>query len=139
MKLLICFFLTSLVLNFGNHSMASPAGNIHFPLDEHKTLAIGATAPDFSLKGVDDKIYTLASFKTAKILVIIFTCNHCPTAQAYEDRIIKMTQDYASRGVALLAIMPNDPRSVQLAELGYTDMSDSFEEMKLREKKKHFN
>ena len=59
--------------------------------DEHKTLEIGATAPDFNLKGVDGKIYTLASFASAKVLVIIFTCNHCPTAQAYEERIKKLS------------------------------------------------
>ena len=51
---------------------------------EHKTLEIGAAAPDFSLKGADGKVYSLASFAESKILVIIFTCNHCPTAQAYE-------------------------------------------------------
>ena len=59
------------------------------PPREHKTLAIGAAAPDFTLPAVDGKTYTLASFSNSKILVIIFTCNHCPTAQAYEDRIIK--------------------------------------------------
>ena len=62
--------------------------------DEHKTLEIGAPAPDFKLEGVDGKIYTLSSFAKAKVLVIIFTCNHCPTAQAYEDRIIQLTRDF---------------------------------------------
>ena len=106
---------------------------------EHPTLAIGASAPDFKLPAVDGKNYSLASFNDAKILVIIFTCNHCPTAQAYEDRIIQLTKDYANKGVALLAIMPNDPTSIRLDELGYTDMGDSFEEMKMRAKEKHFN
>jgi len=50
--------------------------------DEHPTLSIGAPAPDFSLKGVDGKTYTLSSFRAARVLVIVFTCNHCPTAQA---------------------------------------------------------
>jgi peroxiredoxin len=107
--------------------------------NEHPTLAIGATAPDFQLKGIDDKIYSLSSFKSTKILVIIFTCNHCPTAQAYEDRIIQLTKDYSPKSVAVVAIMPNDPSSVQLSELGYTDMSDSFEEMKKRAATKHYN
>jgi peroxiredoxin len=107
--------------------------------DEHKTLEIGAQAPDFKLEGVDGKFYSLSSFSSAKILVIIFTCNHCPTAQAYEDRIIKLKSDYAPKGVAVVAIMPNDPRSVQLSELGYTDMGDSFEEMKKRAAEKKFN
>ena len=76
------------------------------PADEHPTLAIGAAAPDFSLKGVDGKTYTLSSFKDAGVLVIVFTCNHCPTAQAYEGRIIQLTKDYKARGVAVVAIMP---------------------------------
>jgi peroxiredoxin len=106
--------------------------------EEHKTLEIGAKAPDFKLLGTDGKTYTLGSFKNASLLVIVFTCNHCPTAQAYEDRIIQLAKDYKSKGVSLVAVMPNDPRSIRLDELGYTDMSDSFEEMKLRSKEKKF-
>jgi hypothetical protein len=59
---------------------------------DHPTLAIGASAPDFKLTGTDDKIYTPSSFSKADILVIVFTCNHCPTAQAYEDRLIQLTK-----------------------------------------------
>jgi thiol-disulfide isomerase/thioredoxin len=110
-----------------------------FANDEHKTLPLGAAAPDFKLPGADGKTYSLASFKNANILVIIFTCNHCPTAQAYEDRIIKLTDDYKNKNVSVIAIMPNDPNAIRLDELGYTDMSDSFTEMKLRAKQKHFN
>jgi peroxiredoxin len=126
--LLLGLFL-SLVAGFGNG-----IGN-----DEHKTLAIGSRAPDFKLPGVDGKTYSLSSFANAKVLIVVFTCNHCPTAQAYEDRIIRLAQDYTKKGVALVAIMPNDPSSINLDELGYTDMGDSFEEMKLRAKQKHFN
>jgi len=115
-----------------NHSFAVPP-------EEHPTLAIGASAPAFSLLGVDGKTYTLASFKNESVLVIVFTCNHCPTAQAYEDRLIQLKKDYGSKGVAIVAIMPNDPSSITLNELDYTDMSDSYEEMKLRAKQKHFN
>lgn len=109
------------------------------PPEEHKTLEIGATAPDFKLPGVDGKTYSLASFKNANLLVLVFTCNHCPTAQAYEDRIIQLTKDYKSKGVAVVAVSPNDPKSVRLDELGYSDLSDSFEEMKLRSKQKGYN
>jgi thiol-disulfide isomerase/thioredoxin len=109
------------------------------PFEEHPTLPIGASAPAFGLKGVDGKIYSLSSFKNSPVLVIVFTCNHCPTAQAYEDRLIQLKKDYAGRGVAVVAIMPNDPNSITLNELDYTDMSDSFEEMKLRAKQKKFN
>ncbi len=109
------------------------------PAGDHPTLPIGAAAPGFSLPGTDGKMYSLASFKSAKILVIVFTCNHCPTAQAYEDRLIQLTKDYSSKGVAVVAIMPNDPTSIRLDELGYTDMGDSFAEMKRRAADKHFN
>lgn len=109
------------------------------PPHEHKTLAIGAAAPDFKLPAVDGKTYTLASFSNSKVLVIIFTCNHCPTAQAYEDRIIQLTAGYSGKGVAVVAIMPNDPKSITLSELDYTDVSDSFEEMKIRAEERQFN
>lgn len=106
---------------------------------DHPSLPIGASAPAFSLPATDGKTYSLASFSSAEVLVIVFTCNHCPTAQAYEDRIIRLTSDYSSKHVAVIAIMPNDPSSINLDELGYTDMGDSFEEMKLRAKEKKFN
>ncbi|MGD9633481.1 MAG: redoxin domain-containing protein [Pirellulales bacterium] len=111
---------------------------------EPKTLAIGSAAPDFSLPGVDpethaDKTYTLADFADAKLLVIVFTCNHCPTAQAYEERIKQLAVDYRDRGVAVVAVSPNDAAAVRLDELGYTDLGDSFEDMKTRAKDHHFD
>ena len=109
------------------------------PYDIHPTLAIGAAAPAFNLKGTDGKMYTLASFKNSPVLVIVFTCNHCPTAQAYEERLIQLKKDYGNKGVAVVAIMPNDAASITLSELDYTDMSDSYEEMKIRATQKHFN
>jgi thiol-disulfide isomerase/thioredoxin len=107
--------------------------------DDHPTLAIGSKAPSFSLKGVDGKTYTLASFSKYNILVIVFTCNHCPTAQAYEDRIIQLAKDYKPKNVAVVAINPNDPAAIRLDELGYTDLSDTYAEMKLRAVRKKFN
>jgi peroxiredoxin len=103
-----------------------------------KTLPIGATAPDFRLPGVDGKTYTLRDFAGSKILVVIFTCNHCPTAQAYEDRVARLHADYRDRGVAVVAISPNDPAAVRLDELGFTDLGDSFEDMKIRAKDHHY-
>ncbi|MDB6024273.1 MAG: redoxin protein [Verrucomicrobiales bacterium] len=104
-----------------------------------QTLALGSAAPDFKLRGVDDKTYRLKSFSSSKLLTIIFTCNHCPTAQAYEDRIKQLVDDYKAKGVAFVAINPNDPKSIRLNELGYTDLSDSFDEMKTRATFKEFN
>src|SRR5256886_14288954 len=104
-----------------------------------ETLPLGARAPDFRLPGVDGRKYSLKDFKRAGILVIVFTCNHCPTAQYYEERLKQIVNDYKQKGVVLVAINPNDPRSVRLDELGYTDLSDSFKEMKIRAKFKKFN
>jgi len=72
------------------------------------------------------------------LLLIIFSCNHCPTAQAYEDRIIAINNDYKPKGVALVMISPNSTKALNLSELGYTDMGDSFEEMQQRAKDKGF-
>lgn len=71
-------------------------------------LAIGAKAPDFSLPGVDGRSYSLASFSDRPVLAVMFTCNHCPYVQAYEDRLIAIQRDYAARGVALVAINANE-------------------------------
>ncbi|HVN05394.1 MAG TPA: redoxin family protein, partial [Bryobacteraceae bacterium] len=103
------------------------------------TLAIGASAPDFKLPGVDGKTYSLRDFASSKVLVVVFTCDHCPTAQLYEGRIKKLAADYRDRGVALVAIQPNNPNAIRLDELGYTDLSDSFDEMKIRAAYRHFN
>lgn len=107
--------------------------------DTRPTLAIGSPAPDFSLPGIDGKTHKLNDYSSSRILAIVFTCDHCPTAQLYEGRIKKLAQDYGSKGVALVAIQPNDPEAVQLGELGYTDVSDSFEEMKIRAAYRNFN
>src|SRR6185436_10403770 len=104
-----------------SQAAAEPAG--------FKSLAIGDAAPDFKLPGVDGKDYTLKSFADARLLLVIFTCNHCPTAQAYEKRIIALHADYKGKDVALVAISPNDPKAVRLDELGYTELGDSFEDM----------
>src|SRR5947209_10415049 len=102
-------------------------------------LEIGAPAPEFCLPGVDGKTHCLKDYSASKVLVIAFTCNHCPTAQLYESRIKQLAADYGERGVALVAIQPNNPNAVRLDEMGYTDVGDSFEEMKLRAAYRHFN
>jgi peroxiredoxin len=103
-----------------------------------KPLEIGASAPNFALPGVDGKTYRLDDFHDSKLLVVVFTCNHCPTAQAYDERIIQLDRDFKKRGVALVAISPNDPRALRLDELGYTELSDSFDEMKIRAKDRDY-
>jgi thiol-disulfide isomerase/thioredoxin len=105
----------------------------------YPTLRIGARAPDFDLPGVDGRRYSLRDFAQAKILAVIFTCNHCPTAQAYEERIKELVTDYNSRGVAFVAINPNSPEGVRLDEFGYTDVDDTMESMKIRAAARKFN
>lgn len=107
--------------------------------DTHPTLAIGSPAPDFSLPGIDGNTHTLSEYAAANVLAIVFTCNHCPTAQLYESRIKKIADDYRGKSFALVAIEPNDPEAVRLNELGYTDVSDSLEEMKIRAAYRKFN
>jgi peroxiredoxin len=106
--------------------------------EDPKTLEIGASAPPFSLPGVDGKSYTLDSFRAGKILVIIFTADHCPTAQAYEDRIEMLYQEFHPKSVEFVLISPNNPQAVCLEEIGYSDLGDSFEEMKIRAKDKKY-
>ena len=113
--------------------------NIDSKAEQPETLKIGAAAPDFNLLGVDGKKYSLKSFAAAPVLAIVFTCNHCPTAQAYEERIKKLTADYKSKGFALVAISSNDPKAIRLDELGYTDLSDTYDEMKIRAKDMAYN
>jgi thiol-disulfide isomerase/thioredoxin len=98
------------------------------------TLAIGAKAPDFDLPGIDGKRYTLASFASARVLVLVFTADHCPTAQAYEGRIERLHADFAGRGVAVVLVSPNDPLALRLDEQGYTDLGDTLADMKVRAK-----
>lgn len=90
---------------------------------------IGDIATDFKLKNVDNKTVSLADYKNAKGFIVIFTCNHCPYAKAYQDRIIALNRKYATKGYPLIAINPNDPAK---------EPEDSFEEMQKRAKDKGF-
>ena len=101
--------------------------------------AIGSAAPDFCLPGIDGQTHCLKEYASSKVLVMAFTCNHCPTAQLYESRIKQLAADYKDRGVALVAIEPNNPNAVRLDEMGYTDVGDSFEDMKTRASYRKFN
>ena len=79
--------------------------------EPHPVLALGSAAPNFELPGVDGKVHTLSEYSASPILVVVFTCNHCPIAQMYERRIGQLAADYKNRGVAVVAIQPNDPES----------------------------
>jgi peroxiredoxin len=92
-------------------------------------LKIGDTAPNFSLPGVDGKDHGLGEWALKKILVVVFTCNHCPYAQAYEDRLSELAHYYSVQGVQFVAINSNDASSYP---------EDGFGEMKKRAAKKKF-
>jgi peroxiredoxin len=105
----------------------------------HPILALGASAPNFSLPGVDGKTHSLADYAGSPVLVVVFTCNHCPIAQMYEQRIQQLETDYRERGVAVVAIEPNDPKALRIDELDSSDISDSLDEMKIRFEYKHLH
>jgi peroxiredoxin len=132
----------SLLLAFSFRTpLYSIEGRIHGATDgtEIVTLKPGASAPAFDLPGVDGKNWKLSDFEKSKILMVIFTCDHCPTSQYYEERIKKLVTDYKDRGVGVVAISPNDPASVRPDEMGYTDLGDTLEEMKIRARDRQFN
>lgn len=103
----------------------------------HPILPIGSFAPDFALPGVDGKIHRMSDYADSPILVVVFACNHCPISQMYEQRIQQLQDDYGQRGVALVAIQPNDPKAIRIDELDSSDISDTLDEMKIRVDYKH--
>ena len=132
--------LASAIAVFTSAQRSGTSGALAFQADaDHPTLAIGATAPDFKLPGIDGKTYSLANFKDSKALVVIFTAVHCPTAEVYENRIKQLVADYRAKGVGFVAIQPNNAEAVRLDEMGYTDLGDTLEDMKLRAEHRAFN
>ncbi len=93
-------------------------------------LKVDDRAPGFHLPGVDGKDYSLEDFKDKKVVVVMFSCNHCPTVKAYEDRFVEFQKDYKEKGVVLIAINANDDKKYP---------EDSFENMKIRAREKGFN
>ncbi|TZF84491.1 thioredoxin family protein [Pedobacter sp. BS3] len=91
---------------------------------------VGDAVADFSLKNVDNKTVAMADYPAAKGFIVIFTCNTCPVAQAYESRIIALHNKYAPKGYPVIAINPNDPN---------TQPGDSFSEMQKRAKTKGYS
>jgi len=91
-------------------------------------LKIGDAAPNFAgIIGIDDKEHGLADYRGAKLAVVVFTCNHCPVAAAYEDRLVALQKDYQAKGVQLVAVNVN------------TIAADRLDKMKERAAKKGFN
>lgn len=117
------------------------AATMGLQADETKktVLQIGDAAPDFTLPGIDGKTHKLADYQQAKVLLIAFISNHCPTSQAAEGRIKKLVEDYAGQGLQLVAINPNHPDALRPDELGYSIYNDGFEDMQKHAKEQSFN
>lgn len=107
------------------------------PPDARK-LALGDSAPDFKLLGIDGKTYTLADFKSSPLLMVVFLSNHCPYSHAAENRLIPLAKEFAGKGLAVVAINPNSPDNVRVDELGWSKYNDSYDEMKLYAKEQGF-
>ena len=105
----------------------------------HPILPIGSPAPNFALLGVDGKNHQLSDYASSPILVVVFTCNHCPIAQMYERRIEQLYEDYGKRGVAVVAIQGNDPKATTIEEFDSSDSGDTLNEMKVRVQYKHLH
>ena len=93
------------------------------------TIALGATAPDFDLPGVDGAVHSLADYADAEALVLVQSCNHCPYVQAWENRMSALQREYGDRGFRLVAVSSNDAEAYP---------EDSFEEMRTRAKRRDF-
>jgi peroxiredoxin len=119
--------LLSAVLAVTGVARAAENYEVGMPPDARK-LQLGDHAPDFRLKGIDGKTYSLADFK-APLLMVAFLSNHCPYSHAAETRLIPLANEFKAKGLEVVAINPNSPEGVSVTELGYSKYDDSFEDM----------
>ena len=138
---LLCGFLSTTPINAQdrkgpppNGERKGPRGGGHNPeqtktLDEIGGYKIGEIATDFKLKNVDDSMFSLSDIKDAKGYIVVFTCNECPFAKMYEDRLIAIHNEYAPKGYAVVAINPN---------VSEGNERESFKAMQKRAKEKKF-
>jgi len=142
--------LAGVVAMYGQEGEGLPQRPANAPKSQHQidmeegfrlnpTLKIGDKAPDFNLSGTDGKKHTLADWKSAPVLAVMFICNHCPASQLYEGRIMKMVTDYKAKGVQFIAIQPNAVAALAPGELNFADVDDSLDSMKIHAKFKNFN
>ena len=102
---------------------------LSFTLPNVSGYQIGDTAEDFNLKNIDGKMVSLKDYKNVKGYIVVFTCNGCPYAQAYEQRIINLHNKYVPQGYPVIAINPNDPNLTS---------ADSYDKMQARAKQKKY-
>ncbi len=97
---------------------------------ESEVIELNTPCPPFELKGVDNKLHSLSSYKESKVLVVGITCNHCPYVQAYESRLMSLVAELKSQPVSFVCINANDSTAYP---------EDSFEEMQSRARRLQFN
>ncbi len=131
----LCLVLSAAIVSA---QTAKPTKTSDRPEGFH-ALAIGDSAPEFDLIGIDEERHTLAEYAKADVLMIAFLSNHCPTSQAVEERIKGLQREFKGRGLQIVAINPNDPAALRPDELGYSKYNDSFPEMKAHAKEQDFN
>ncbi|MBW3520534.1 thioredoxin family protein [Chryseobacterium sp. NKUCC03_KSP] len=124
--------LTAIIIGFSLLSFTAFNKNNEEPkqkVNSSKGYEVGDTAADFKLKNIDGKMVSLSDFKKAKGFIVVFTCNHCPYAKKYEDRIVALDKKYKEAGYPVIAINPNDPN---------VQPEDGFQQMITRAKEKGF-
>ena len=107
-----------------------PAGAHVQAAANHGPAEIGTAPPQFNLPGVDGKNHTLGEYSGAKVLAIVMEADHSPASQLYEPRIRSLYETYKDKGVAVVAISPNNPNAVPVGEMAHTDVGDSLQDMK---------
>lgn len=124
--------LTATIIGFSLLSFTAFNKNNEEPkqkVNSSKGYEVGDTAADFKLKNIDGKMVSLSDFKKAKGFIVVFTCNHCPYAKKYENRIVALDKKYKEAGYPVIAINPNDPN---------VQPEDGFQQMITRAKEKGF-
>ena len=99
---------------------------------EPPRVAQGSPVPGFSLPGADGRTHAVQDYAGSRVLAVVFTCNTCPVSQLYEARLRKLYEDYREKGVAVVAINPNPPAALREADLAYSDVGESLDDMKAR-------
>jgi peroxiredoxin len=129
--LVFCTVFSARAWIFGDNMDQHKKGAKNMGQATANVMKIGDTAPDFkNLLGVDGKKHSLSDYAASNVLVVMFTCNHCPYVQAYEGRMIALQAEFQDKGVQFVAINANDDQ-------GYPD--DDYAHMVTRAKEKNFN
>ncbi|MCI3938773.1 thioredoxin family protein [Chryseobacterium aahli] len=128
-KILMTAFVVGLGLLSFTKINSDKNENTKHEVSSAKGYEVGDEAADFKLKNVDGKMVSLSDFKKAKGFIVVFTCNHCPYAKKYEDRIVALDKKYKNQGYPVIAINPNDPN---------VQPEDDYQQMITRAKEKGF-